>query len=101
MGMVETTKEQVKEALWEAGLDADEDINWNYSGAGMFGETCFGIMGDEGDLLEFAVRLARMDDQMDLDWLRRMRADSLGRRTIFYWPGISFPEEELEDEADN
>jgi len=92
--MVELTKDQFKEAVWDAGLDADSDIYWDYSGKGMYGASCLGITCTEGELLEFVAYLARLDDQLDLDWLRGVRSDSMGMSSIFYFPSLKFQEEE-------
>lgn len=91
--MVEVTRDQIREACWDAGLDADEAPYWDYSGKAMYGATCFGLQCDEGQLLEFTISLARQDEGMDLEWLRKVRSDSMGLGSIFYWPGVTIPGE--------
>lgn len=87
------TKEEVIEALEDAGLD-EENIRWDYSGRGMFNETCFGFTGSDSDLIQFAIYLARLTPGRDLYWMSNFRSDSLGMDTIYYWPGISFEEDD-------
>jgi hypothetical protein len=81
----------VVELLEEEGFDLRRD----YSGRGMYGKTCLGLVGDTRDLIRFIRFIERehadeytnfpMDD---VDWLDDVREDSMGRSTIFYWPKV-------------
>ena len=110
------TKTNLKKMLLDAAWDADvyegdeTSFRHAYSGRGMYGKTCFGIVTDEP--MEVLVRLALVvgleqgraetdcdngeDDRAeDVDaWetlgraLGNVRTDNMGRSTIIYWPGI-------------
>lgn len=73
----------------------DEDYNplrFDYSGRGMYGERCLGFTGSVGDLFQFAVRLAELDQDLATDLGDAgMRSDSMGRSEIFYWPSFGLP----------
>lgn len=68
----------------------------DYSGRGMYGETCFGIVGNEDDLINFATVISwRLGIKQDIntfgDFNRLMSAktvDSMGLDTIWYFPGF-------------
>ncbi len=76
------TAEQV-EALHNAADTVDGEIVTGYSGRGMFGDECVGVvLQDEGDLFTFARQL---DDEL-AELLGNPRWDSMGLREIAYWP---------------
>lgn len=81
-----------------AGLDPEEALRDDYSGRGMYGETCFGIVvGGVNQAARFLVELAMSDeDATDLagDLADAMRSDSMGYDQIYYFPGyrLSDPE---------
>lgn len=97
----------IETALELASVDYD-GIRPDYSGRGMYGETCLGITFDDyGQLATFLVELTglfaetTMDDeepcvydviQPARDLARKLRTDSMGYQVIAYWPGI-----EIED----
>lgn len=81
----------VEGALYEADFDpADYDsiIRPAYSGRGMYGETCFGIVGSDHDLLRFAISLTTEDNQAHF-WLPEVRSDQMGLNRIYYWPSVT------------
>jgi hypothetical protein len=91
--------------------DGDFDVRVDYSGRGMYGRKCFGIVGYPSDLAHFLTRLPLylaedegepvinvvndvVDEWMQLSW------DSMGQQTIFYWPSVQVLDEEQEDIMD-
>lgn len=83
------------QAIELTGLDED-DVKEGYSGKGMYGDSCIGIMGDLRDLISFITYYIPQADYVgqDIDWIVNARSDHLGLRTIWYWPGVQFEEEE-------
>lgn len=76
----------------------DNEINFrdNYSGRGMYGRSCIGIVGSAKDLMILCVALFQregdvsdavaevgLDPWLDIHW------DSMGMDMIYYWPDIS------------
>lgn len=71
----------------------DTRLHTDYSGRAMYGRTCYGLSGDPTDILYDLAQLLNLDDDDDtvaylLD-MDNQRTDSLGLRTIIYWPGIA------------
>lgn len=83
--MTQLDREQLVEALEMAGLDEDA-LYEDYSGRGMYGDKCFGIVGGVGEVLLFAAALGSFAD--DWDWIGKARSDGMGLSTIWYWPGV-------------
>lgn len=85
-------------ALDATGLDeADYTIRNDYSGRGMYGDTCFAI--DMADMTQafqliaaFGAELA--DDAFQGQELaRRARTDSMGFDIVLYFPGVQLVED--------
>ncbi len=88
---------EMAEEVTDMGVDVD--FRESYSGRCMYDKTCVGVVvADTCAFLSFFAPLARAVDEDDLDALTNVRQDSMGRKTIFYWPGISADNEEDEDE---
>jgi hypothetical protein len=74
-----------------------------YSGRGMYGDTCFGIDVDRystGDVGTMMMCIAEDLSEADIDinafeW--KLRTDSLGLGTIYYFPCLQWNEECAED----
>lgn len=84
---------------------ADEvggEVRTNYSGRGMYGKTCVGIVLDDSNLLALGVAIA---DNIVRDYELRERltsnysTDSMGYNTIVYWIGVTC--EDAPDEDDD
>tara|TARA_B110001454_G_scaffold209787_1_gene223642 strand:+ start:602 stop:877 length:276 start_codon:yes stop_codon:yes gene_type:complete len=76
------TSEQV-EALYHAADTIDGRIVTDYSGRGMYGDECVGVvLQDEGDLFRFAGLL----DKDFVELLGTPQWDSMGLQEIAYWP---------------
>ena len=76
-----------------AGID-EEDVRTDYSGRGMFGSSCVGIVGAVGDLARFVFALgmhstlALTEEEPAWDEWSDVREDSMGTATIFYFPQV-------------
>ena len=58
---------------------SEDDLRENYSGRGMYGSTCYGIVTDDPEeLIDRAIELG----------LRGECTDSMGLSTIVYWKNI-------------
>ncbi|SIG31200.1 hypothetical protein [Mycobacteroides abscessus] len=83
--------------------DLDEEVSAqvrdDYSGRGMYGNTCIGVvMGDlrflpaiTAELAYIVGELASSDDVIALTeflWELPTETDSMGRSTIVYWPNV-------------
>ena len=83
--MTVLTADQIDD-MHEAAHTVDGEIYPDYSGRGMFGDECVGVvLKDEGDLFTFA-RL--LDDEL-AELLGNPRWDSMGLREIAYWPKVT------------
>lgn len=70
------------EILEELAANEGWNLRQNYSGRGMYGETCVGIVTDAPmDCIEGAVSRG----------IRGARTDSMGLSTIVYWPKVQWP----------
>jgi hypothetical protein len=94
---VEISKEIILECVFQVGL-SEEDVRWDYSGRGMYGDRCFGIVGTLVDytafLLELSV-LARNDaDYWDLamELSQHVNTDNMAYSTIYYFPSVKVVE---------
>jgi hypothetical protein len=80
------------DAAYEAEI-MEDDLRLDYSGRGMYGDKCVGIVvEDPSALIEFVLALA--DSGTDTSWLRNVRMDSMGMSTIYYWPSVSVKEDD-------
>ena len=100
-------KEITQEALDVALLESNVELRESYSGRGMYGDTCWGVVGEVEELNNFERQLAKsatvdmwgpvegdvegvIEDFLgQLDEIEsRRRIDSMGMNTIYYYPGI-------------
>lgn len=80
--------EMLREACDIAGIDPDA-LRLDYSGRGMFGAKCVGIVVDgSDDLLAFVEAVAEVADDTTHPFARGVREDSMGLSRIYYWPGV-------------
>lgn len=99
MTNIEITDDELSE------LVGDEfDLRLTYSGRGMYGRECLGLVGDVGDYGRFVAAIALeigACDSVAPDWPRgdhlrelltrvtnRVCTDGMGHDTIFYFPAI-------------
>lgn len=84
--------------------DNECSIYEQYSGRGMYGDTCFGIDVDRhsnGNMGTMMMSIAEAFNDADIDIKARewkLRTDSLGLGTIYYFPCLQWNEECAEDE---
>ena len=84
--MANTLTSDQMDDLYDAAHTVDGEIRTDYSGRGMFGDECGGVvLKDEGDLFQFA----RLLDEDLAQLLGSPRWDSMGLREIAYWPDCS------------
>lgn len=73
-----TDTEQLQDVCEDLGIEYDP----YYSGRGMYGSTCFSIIGNTGDLIKF---LRALPDEVGDD-LVNPSTDNMGFDMVFYWP---------------
>lgn len=98
MGQQEIKRYDLEMAANEANVDNDEDtLRWEYSGRGMYGRKCPGLVGDVSKLASLFVALTQQAveyerDDFDygvvMDLAEDTVEDSMGRQSIFYWPSF-------------
>lgn len=71
-------------------MEQDIEVRENYSGKGMFGQNCPGIVCDIATFALFCACLGAVADEWD--WVGNVRSDSMGTSTIWYWPGVQLEE---------
>mgnify|MGYP003336159782 CR=1 FL=1 len=68
----------------------------SYSGRGMYGKNCLGVVVDAKiEMFHLAYQAGQQQVQF---YLEKMEWDSMGHSTIFYWPGVPFVEFVEDDE---
>jgi hypothetical protein len=116
--------------LLDAARDLGLDFRNDYSGRGMYGRECVGVVGDVRSFAQILLRVAeeRIDHELALpdmerepsawsgedssrvrrewdrvfDALTRATWDSMGRDLIFYWPDLGpLPDEEVDGDEDD
>lgn len=80
------------DALYDADLNED-DLRENYSGRGMYGAECFGIVGSPGDASRFLIHIGQHDTELAEKLANNQRSDSMGRSGIYYFPSYAIEEE--------
>ena len=102
MSMLNEDQIDVIEEALDRASDGEGELYRGYSGRGMYGRTCVGIVvEDVGQLVAFGRELERATDRHDVEVdLGRMAFDSMGLRVIAYWPNIDTADEDADDEID-
>lgn len=57
----------------------DDEVRPHYSGRGMFGDACYSIVTDEPE---------NVIERASAEGLTGARTDSMGLKTIVYWPHV-------------
>lgn len=84
--------------VWEQ-LQDEYNVRNDYSGRGMYGETCFGVSG--ADEFTLGVIFHRLMGDTAVELANRANTDTLGRGTIVYFPGVKLEDfVEYEDDED-
>ena len=92
--MAELSREAIENAAWDADIDIDSGIYWNYSGR-WYLKSDFNIVGSTSDLARFLVQLAQADQmgaEAAWDMAQNIATDSMGRDTIFSFPDLKVPD---------
>ena len=95
--MIELPRSAVEDAAWDADLDIEEDLRFDYSGRGMYGAKCFGIVGDDTKFLKFLIKFAEREPDLAWELTDRVATDSMGREAIMYFVGATVVDKEDED----
>jgi hypothetical protein len=88
------------ELLKDISREVDGSVRTDYSGRGMYGDSCVGIVAS--DLLELGAAIARIveDDELREELVSNSRTDSMGYDTIVYWTRVTCDDAD-EDEDDD
>jgi hypothetical protein len=103
MTQISIPRELIVEALDNAGVDPEDGgLRESYSGRGMYGSACFGIVGSMSEFAAFLVELAYLEAENGADYARDLaqcvRSDNMGRSAIFYFPGATL-RDDVEDDG--
>jgi len=72
----------------------DIKVRKDYSGRGMYGASCFGIVHDLPDAVLGGIIVGLFEDKFEaINMLESARIDNMGRSTITYFPGWGLKEE--------
>lgn len=72
----------------------------SYSGRGMYGKQCLGVTMDK--FSDLADLVENCDTVEDAAWIiRNVKTDSMGLSTIFYWPKLTWIDEDETDEGED
>ena len=92
---------ELESAIRIASEDCGFSIREDYSGRGMFGKTCLGIVANNIGKAVAAI-LRNIDDPDVIEEfagvLENLHTDSMGKSSIFYFPNFEFGETEDEDD---
>lgn len=90
---------------WLINLLKDADVTVrDYSGRGMYGSYCLGVVIEEGSAISFVADI--LDSSVEFDrgelaqLLRSAREDSMGHGTILYFPQVVWQDRWDEDSED-
>lgn len=89
------TSKEMLEVLSDAGFEAR-----SYSGRGMYGANCVGVVTDNNFGLGYSIGLAMAE--REIYGMPNACYDSMGVDTIVYWPDLAWPEgaDSTDDEED-
>jgi len=72
-------RDEAIEVIEEVANFVGGDVRTGYSGRGMFGNTCYGIVCDN---------VMTCIEEAAARGLRGAKTDSMGRQSIVYWPKV-------------
>lgn len=84
--------------------DKEIELKTDYSGRGMFGEECFGIVGDAKTLAMFFIELTSYlledgdDAQLAYELSTNLKTDNIGNDCIYYFPNRQWNDKETDEE---
>jgi hypothetical protein len=87
------TKTALIEALEGVCERKEVEFRSNYSGRGMYGKNCCGIVGSPSDLVKVVLAVVTETDPESAEDFTavledNLCTDSMGYNTIFYWPSL-------------
>lgn len=89
------TADELIEEFYEVEVDtgSDDVVREDYSGRGMYGATCFGVVVASYELLQVGVAIERLlsrhnSDDDTIKLLKSASTDSMGMSTIVYFRGF-------------
>lgn len=88
-------KESFIKTVEDSGYKWDLDLRLYplYSGRGMFGEQCFGIVVEDPVLVHFLLGcMAKENKDLSIDLMNAQKIDTLGLDFIVYFPGYLWTE---------
>lgn len=94
---------QLEEVADRLDLEMGSDVRPDYSGRGMYGKTCVGVVTDSmGGFVRFLLEVASeiglgSNDEIG-DLADRTSRDSMGLSTIYYWRGLTVEEDDDDDD---
>lgn len=107
-------KHEISRSVLEEVLEnVDVELRETYSGRGMYGDTCIGVVGEQSELETFERELAKaatlekygVDNMLSAepvieDFIEELgaiadsrRTDSMGMSTIYYYPRLTITED--------
>lgn len=87
----DTERVKVEQAIEEVGPDPFDVIEEDYRGRGEE-QLCFGVKFDDASQVEqFFVELAIINGDLAQALVSSCRHDSMGKRTLTYFPGYTLP----------
>ena len=88
------------ELLEEIAREVAGRVRTDYSGRGMFGDTCIGITTTPHRLLELGAVISRLvnDEALREELTRNSNTDSMGYDTIVYWARVTCSDVEEDEE---
>jgi|688.fasta_scaffold681483_1 hypothetical protein len=89
------------ELLEELAQEVEGSFRTNYSGRGMYGDSCVGIVTHS--LLELGAVISRLveDEELRDELITNSSTDSMGYDTIVYWSRVTCSDSEEEDEDED
>lgn len=105
-------RKKIESASYDLELDlfaddgyGDEGIRWraSYSGRGMYGSECVGFTTSDysgaGDLAKFVLAVSQaLGTDVAVQIADATRTDSMGRGTIYYFPGVVAEDWDLDED---
>ena len=72
----------------EDSYEANVEIRADYSGRGMYGDSCFGVVvASVSEFVKFLLIVAEDDQELAWELASHAKEDSMGYSTIYYFPG--------------
>lgn len=74
------TNDEKLEVIEDVASEIGGEVRYDYSGRGMYGKTCVGIVGDDA---------TEIIEETSARGLRGSRTDGMGRQVIVYWETVT------------